>query len=68
MGGVTLNEAHDCAILVNGSQYNFVLDGDTTSVARTSQTATATGYKLLPYFGGDEVAPHNITIQIKETK
>lgn len=28
----------------------------------------AEGYQLYPYFGGDEVAPHNITIQIKDLK
>lgn len=67
LGGIDLNRPHDCAIIVNGSQYDFVLDGDTTSVPRTSLTPNAIGYKLLPYFGGDEVAPHAITIKIKET-
>ncbi len=68
LGGVDMSREHNCAILVNGSQYNFVLDGDTTVMARTSKTKKASGYKLLPYFGGDEVAPHNITINIRETK
>ena len=66
LGGIDLNKEHNCAIMVSGSQYDFVLDGDTTSVPRTSTTAQAMGYKLLPYFGGDEVAPHTMTIQIRE--
>lgn len=66
LGGIDLNKEHNCSIVVNGSWYDFVLDGDTTSVPRTSTTAQAMGYKLLPYFGGDEVAPHTMTIQIRE--
>ena len=27
-----------------------------------------TRYKLYPYFGGDEVAPHDITIQMADLK
>jgi len=68
LGGIDMSKEHNCAIIVNGDHYDFVLDGDTTSVARTSKTPKASGYKLLPYFGGDEVAPHNITINIKEIK
>ncbi|MEO5783498.1 MAG: hypothetical protein ABIQ07_09520 [Ginsengibacter sp.] len=36
------------------------------SLPRTSTTAKAIGYKLYPYFGGDETAPHEIDIWIKE--
>ena len=68
LGGVDLNKEHQCAILVKGDHYDFVLDGVTTSVPRTSKTKKASGYKLLPYFGGDEMAPHTINIQIKETR
>jgi len=35
-------------------------------MSRASSTATAVGYKLYPYFGGDEAAPHDINIWIKE--
>ncbi len=68
LGGIDLTKEHNCAIIANGTHYDFVLDGDTTSVLRTAKTAQATGYKLLPYFGGDETAPHTITIRIKETE
>ena len=36
------------------------------SLPRTSATSKAEGYKLYPYFGGDESAPHDIFIYIKE--
>ncbi len=68
LGGIDMNQEHECAILADGSHYNFVLDGDTTVMARTSKTKKGSGYKLLPYFGGDEVAPHTVTIKIKEAK
>jgi hypothetical protein len=35
-------------------------------MTRESKTEKAEGYKLFPYFGGDETAPHNISIWIKE--
>lgn len=68
LGSIDIKKEHLCAILVSGNHYDFVLDGVTTSVPRTSKTKKGIGYKLLPYFGGDEVAPHAINIQIKETK
>jgi hypothetical protein len=33
---------------------------------RKSTTIKAVGYKLYPYFGGDELAPHPVSIWIKE--
>lgn len=66
IGSVPLNADNNCAILVEGDHYKFVLNGDTTTMLRTSKTPQAMGYKLLPYFGGDEIAPHTITIAIKE--
>ncbi|MGI8584585.1 MAG: hypothetical protein ACR2KX_20540 [Chitinophagaceae bacterium] len=42
------------------------MNGFTDSLLRTSTTVKANGFKLYPYFGGDETAPHNIYIWIKE--
>ncbi len=63
---VSLQEAHECAIKVTPESYIFSLDAMTFSMPRTSTTAKGSGYKLFPYFGGDEVAPHHIKIRIKE--
>lgn len=68
LGAVAVGAENKCAILVNGNHYDFVLNGVVTSVPRKSKTKRAKGYKLLPYFGGDEVAPHTITIKIREDK
>ena len=66
LGAVAIGAENKCAIVVQGDHYDFVLNGVVTSVPRTSKTAKAIGYKLLPYFGGDEVAPHTVTINIRE--
>jgi hypothetical protein len=66
LGYVPLNTASDYSIVVAGDHYLFTLNGVTTSLPRDSQTETAGLYKLLPYFGGDGVAPQQITIKIKE--
>lgn len=68
LGAVAIGAENKCAIIVNGDHYDFVLNGVTTSVPRTSKTVLGKGYKLLPYFGGDEVAPHKVTIHIREDK
>ncbi len=35
---------------------------------RASTTVKSSGYKLYPYFGGDEFAPHDVRVWIKEVK
>jgi hypothetical protein len=66
LGAVPIGVANKCAIIVQGDHYDFVVNGVVTSVPRESKTSVAKGYKLLPYFGGDEVAPHTVTIKIRE--
>ena len=66
LGTIAIGKQADCTIIIKGSQYQFVLNGITTVMPRASTTATAIGYKLYPYFGGTETAPHQININIKE--
>ena len=67
IGTVPLNTAVKYGIVVNTATYDFYLN-DTLAVTlpRASSTRTAIPYKLFPYFGGDAVAPHRITIKIRE--
>jgi predicted small secreted protein len=55
----------DCSIKISGDNYLFTVDGTTTSMPRIATTDKAKGYQLYPYFGGDESAPHQINIWIK---
>jgi hypothetical protein len=66
LGTVAIGAENNCSIKVNLKSYVFTLNGKVDSLPRTSPTTLATGYKLYPYFGGDETAPHNVYIWIKE--
>lgn len=66
LGTVVIGSENICSIKVNSNTYTFSLKGKETSMPRLSTTPTAEGYKLYPYFGGTEMAPHTITISIKE--
>ena len=66
LGPVALGNEVNCTITVMPTAYIFGVNGTETSMSRTATTATAIGYKLFPYFGGHEPAPHDITILIKE--
>jgi hypothetical protein len=66
LGTVEIGIVNSCSIKVEKDRYLFTLNGTETSMPRESTTTLAEGYKLFPYFGGDESAPHNIFIWIKE--
>ena len=48
--GVEIN----CSLKVAGEKYIFSVDDITVEMGRTSTTTKGSGYKLYPYFGGDE--------------
>lgn len=66
LGVVPIAEPVSCAIKVSGEQYIFSLNEKTETMPRLSTTAKAKGYRLYPYFGGDEVAPHEVRVWIRE--
>lgn len=66
LGTVSIGSENNCSIKVTAKNYVFSLNGKMDSLPRTSTTVKANGYKLYPYFGGDETAPHIIYIWIKE--
>jgi hypothetical protein len=68
LGTIEIGKDNSCSIKITPSFYIFTLNNTVDSMERKSTTVTATGYKLYPYFGGDEVAPHDIHIWIKEFK
>jgi hypothetical protein len=66
LGIISIGTENACAIKITAANYVFSLNNTTKSMPRASTTATAVGYQLYPYFGGDETAPHDITIWIKQ--
>lgn len=63
---IKIGNEYSCSIKVSNDHYIFSANNVTTEMSRSSTTSTAIGYKLYPYFGGDEPAPHDINIWIKE--
>jgi hypothetical protein len=67
LAAITIGVEVRCAIKVVGSAYQFfVNDKLAATMPRKAATPKANGYLLYPYFGGDEVAPHNVEIWIKK--
>jgi len=66
LGTVAIGKENDCSISVSGEEYIFKLNGAELIMPRASTTPEAEGYQLYPYFGGDEPAPHNISIWIEK--
>lgn len=63
---INIGQTYKCSITVSGNRYIFNVDGYVLEMPRASITSGAEGYKLYPYFGGNEPAPHDIRIWIKE--
>lgn len=66
IGIAKIGEETTCNIKIAGCSYVFSMNNYSITMPRASTTSTAIGYKLYPYFGGDEMAPHDISIWIKE--
>ena len=64
---IPIGKEVSCTIKVNNNVYQFYINGELAGeLDRKATTPKAHGYLLYPYFGGDEVAPHNVNIWIKK--
>lgn len=54
-----------CFLRIKGDQYEFGVEDKVKKMPRASITPTGKGYLLYPYFGGDEAAPHDVRIWIR---
>jgi hypothetical protein len=68
IGTVKIGDENVCSIKISGTKYIFTLNDRQIEMPRASVTPLAEGYKLWPYFGGNEMAPHDISIWIMEMK
>jgi hypothetical protein len=62
---VDLDKVYDYRITAKDNEYIFSVNGVMESMARGC-TNGGSKYRLYPYFGGDEVAPHDVLIKIRE--
>lgn len=65
LGTIDLGTEILCSIKILSEWYVFRLNDKEVKIRRESSTVLGKGYMLYPYFGGDEVAPHMVTIRIK---
>lgn len=65
LGSAEMNTFESYTIQVNGDHYLFHFKGNTVSLPRGCTTSKALGYRDFPYFGGNQVAPHEVKISIK---
>tara|TARA_R110000737_G_scaffold43279_2_gene63754 strand:- start:276 stop:845 length:570 start_codon:yes stop_codon:yes gene_type:complete len=63
------NEIYNATIDIQTFWYVIIIDEDTTNIIRRPKGnwGLIRRYMLYPYFGGNEYAPHDITIRIKDT-
>ena len=61
-----IGETISCSIECKGSNYIFYVKGIAAIMPRHCSKNNSKRYMLYPYFGGDEVAPHEIKIVITE--
>ncbi len=66
VGNATIAQEQLYTIKITDGNYVFMMGEQTQTMPRNSTTPTGQGYKLYPYFGGDELAPQDITILIEE--
>jgi hypothetical protein len=62
---VMIGEEITCSIKPLENTYLFTVNSVFVSLPRGLSAAQVSGYQQYPYFGGNEVAPHLIRIQIK---
>ena len=67
LGAIPMNQEVNVRIEIKANGYRFSGDGLTeTVIPRDSESCdVGDNYWLWPYFGGDESAPHDITIKIE---
>ncbi|MCF2490926.1 hypothetical protein L0659_22310 [Dyadobacter sp. CY347] len=65
LGTAELNETNSFRISLEDKAYIFSYHGVDRKMPRHCSGGVGIAYKLLPYFGGDEVAPHEMKIKIR---
>jgi hypothetical protein len=66
IGTVAIGIPFTVSVGISGNEYVFSVNDKMVSLPRAIQETTVSGYWQYPYFGGDEVAPHDIYIYMQE--
>lgn len=68
LGVIDIGKEYRCSIVSASNSYIFSLKNEAHTLQRKCESTVSSGYKLFPYFGGDEPSPHDIRIYIREEK
>ncbi len=68
MTTVSIGSIISCSIICDNNIYKFKVNSSYTEMPRYCNGINYRHYFLYPYFGGDEKAPHEIKIKIKEMR
>lgn len=63
---IEINATIEYQINMYSNEYEFVVNGYSQRIERNIENEVGLYYRLFPYFGGNQVAPQNINIYIKE--
>jgi len=65
---INLNQTYNYELTLSSdhSKYEFNFNGKTVSMDRSCSDSEMSGWQLKPYFGGNEVAPHEVLIKVEE--
>ena len=68
MGDVAINETALYQVQITEHTFLLQINGDLSfELERTANCDKGLYYMLFPYFGGNEVSPHDVSIFIEET-
>lgn len=68
LGTVSIGEELSLGITTDKHQYDFLFREKHFRLKRSCSGEGLSGYQLYPYFGGDETAPHEVRVFIKEVQ
>ncbi|MGB8193444.1 MAG: hypothetical protein WCF67_16045 [Chitinophagaceae bacterium] len=66
LGNIPIGQPVNMSITIEGAAYVFEINGRKEKMQRHCSGPVAEGYQLYPYFGGDETAPHDVRVLIKD--
>jgi hypothetical protein len=63
---VSIGKTYTARIKILQGGYEYTIDDKKDTVTRTCQLPSIVGYKLFPFFGGTEPAPHTVHVFVKD--
>lgn len=67
MGSINVNQKYTCTIVAKKGKYVFYLNNSQETLMERGCNS-GLQFRLYPYFGGNETAPHNMNIWIKDVR